>query len=344
MTTTNHRTMIGGQAVIEGVMMRGVHSTAMAVRKADGDIHLETWQNSSIRDRYPLLRLPILRGVVNFVEMLVFGYKTLMSSAEIAGMLDEDEVTDAQADEPTEQPPAVEQAGAAEDGAALLDTVRTQTESLPDEETASSKTGAVVAGASVMLGLVLAVGLFILLPAALVKYTAGVVHYGIFRSVVEGLVRLGLFVGYLALLSRMKDVKRLFGYHGAEHKTIYCYEHGDELTVENARRYTRLHPRCGTSFLLIVIVIGIIVSSFITWDNLAVRVLLKLLLLPLVVGISYEIIKFAGRHDTGLMRAILAPGLWLQKLTTREPDDSQLEVAICSLNAVLTDNPAEDAW
>lgn len=332
MATTNHRTMIGGQAVIEGVMMRGVHATAMAVRKADGSIHLETWQNSSVRDRYPILGLPILRGVVNFVEMLVFGYKTLISSAEISGMLDEDETTDAPQD------------GEPEDGVNPSDTVPPQTESETDEKSAPSKTMTAVAGGSMVLGLVLAVVLFILLPAALVKYTSGVVHYGMFRSVVEGLVRLGLFVGYLAVLSRMEDVKRLFGYHGAEHKTIYCYEHGDELTVENARRYTRLHPRCGTSFLLIVIVIGIIVSSFITWDNLAVRVLLKLLLLPLVVGISYEIIKFAGRHDTGLMRAILAPGLWLQKLTTREPDDSQLEVAICSLKAVLTDNPAEDAW
>lgn len=324
MATKNHRTMIGGQAVIEGVMMRGVRSTAMAVRTAGGDIRLETWQNSSIRDRYPVLGLPILRGVVNFVEMLVFGYKTLMSSAELSGLLDAED----------EQP----------DEAQAADQPETDAEPTAEANDKPSKISAVAAGGSMVIGIVLAIGLFILLPAALVKYTSGAVHYGMFRTVVEGAVRLALFVGYLAVLSRMDEVKRLFGYHGAEHKTIYCYEHGDELTVENARRYTRLHPRCGTSFLLIVIVIGIIVSSFITWDNLAVRVLLKLLLLPLVVGISYEIIKFAGRHDTGLMRAVLAPGLWLQKLTTREPDDSQLEVAISSLKAVLTDNPADDAW
>ncbi|MFT9056142.1 MAG: DUF1385 domain-containing protein [Ethanoligenens sp.] len=345
MARTNHRTMIGGQAVIEGVMMRGVRSTAMAVRQLDGGIHVETWQNSSIRDRYPILGLPILRGIVNFVEMLYSGYKTLMTSAEISGMLDDEETS------PTRQHMAgVETgqnsaAGEADTEYAMQGDERPNNE--PDEqsdETPSSKTTTLAAGGAMVLGLAIAVAFFILLPAVLVKYTSGIVHYGMFRSVVEGGVRLVLFIGYLAALSRMKDVKRLFGYHGAEHKTIYCYEHGDELTVENARRYTRLHPRCGTSFLLIVIVIGIIVSSFLTWDNLALRVLLKLLLLPLVVGISYEIIKFAGRHDTGLMRGVLAPGLWLQKLTTREPDNSQLEVAIQSLQAVLTDNPADDAW
>lgn len=325
--------MIGGQAVIEGVMMRGIRSTAMAVRKPGGDIHLETWENISIRDRYPVLGLPILRGVANFVEMLVFGYKTLMASAEISGMMDEAEDTPAQEEIPN---PSAEHADVSEQPAVPENEAKT--------EAPPSKTMTAVAGASMVLGLLLAIALFLLLPAALVKYTAGVVHYGVFRSVAEGAVRLALFVGYLAALSRMEDVKRLFGYHGAEHKTIYCYEHGEELTVENARRYTRLHPRCGTSFLLIVILVGIVVSSFITWDNLAVRVLLKLLLLPLVVGVSYEIIKFAGRHDTGLMRAVLAPGLWLQKLTTREPDDSQLEVAIRSLQAVLTDNRADDAW
>lgn len=308
--------------MIEGVMMRGVKTTAMAVRAPDGDIRLEIWENTSVRDRYPILNLPVLRGIVNFVEMLISGYKTLMSSAELSGMMDEEEEAAAETSPASEMPE-------------------------PDEERAekpSSKTMDIVAGGSMILGLLLAVVFFIFLPAALIKYTSGIVHYGMFRSVVEGVVRLALFVGYLALLSRMKETRRLFGYHGAEHKSIYCYEHEDELTVENARRYTRLHPRCGTSFLLIIIVIGIIVSSFITWDNLLLRVLIKLLCLPLVVGISYEIIKFAGRHDTGLMRAVLAPGLWLQKLTTREPDDSQLEVALRALKAVLTDNREDDAW
>ncbi|HCB99659.1 MAG TPA: DUF1385 domain-containing protein, partial [Ruminococcaceae bacterium] len=141
-----------------------------------------------------------------------------------------------------------------------------------------------------------------------------------------------------------KEMRRLFAYHGAEHKTIYCYEHGEPLTPGNAQRFTRLHPRCGTSFLLIVLIIGIVASSFLPWDNLALRLVLKLVLLPLVVGVSYELIRFAGRHDGGIMRAVLAPGLWLQKLTTQEPDEEQLEVAICSLQAVLTDNPADDAW
>lgn len=319
MAQSNHKTMIGGQAVIEGVMMRGVRSSAVAVRQPDGGVYLDTWQNSSIRDRYPILGIPVVRGVVNLVESLLSGYKTLMRSAELAGLEDEEE----------EQPvPA-----AAGEAAAAAAPAKEKKDDSP-----------LVMAFSAVLGVVIAVALFTLLPAAAVKYTSGIVPYGVFRPVAEGLIRLAIFVGYLAVVARMPEMKRLYAYHGAEHKTIYCYEHGEELTPENARRYTRLHPRCGTSFLLVAILVGIVVYSFLSWDNLAVRVLLKLLLAPLVVGLSYEVIRFAGRHDTGLMRAVLAPGLWLQRLTTREPDDSQLEVAIASLKAVLTDNPEDDAW
>lgn len=306
MENTIHRTMIGGQAVIEGVMMRGVRSTAMAVRKPDGTINVDVWENTSIKEKHPVLRLPLVRGVVNFVEMLIFGYKSLMASAEIAGLEDA-------APKKDEKPSAG--AKAAEYG-------------------------------SMLLGLVIAVLLFSVAPAYLIKFTDPYCHFGGFKTLVEGLVRIVIFVGYLMVVSSMKDIRRVYEYHGAEHKTIYCYEHGEELKVENVRKYIRFHPRCGTSFLLIVLVISILVFSlpFVPWSNIPLRILIKLLLLPVVVGVSYEIIKFAGRHDNTAMRAVLAPGLWLQRLTTREPDDSQMEVAIRSLEAVLTDRREDDTW
>lgn len=293
--------MIGGQAVIEGVMMRGVKSTAMAVRQPDGEIHIDVWGNASVRDRFPVLKLPILRGVVSFVEMLVLGFRSLTSSAEIAEP----------AEEKTDQPAS---------GTKAADII------------------------SMVVGLVLALLLFSVLPTFLIKKTDPFLHYGAFKTLVEGLVRIAIFVIYLVSISAMKDMRRVFEYHGAEHKTIFCYEHGDALTVENARKCGRFHPRCGTSFLLIVLIVSILVFSFVTWSSLALRIVLKLALLPLVVGVSYEIIKFAGRHDNSVMRFLLAPGLWLQRITTREPDDSQLEVAIRSLEAVLTGNREDDAW
>ena len=304
-----HRTMIGGQAVIEGVMMKGARNTAMAVRKPDGEINVDTWETKSVRDRSPVLRLPIVRGVVNFVEMLLYGYKTLMASAKIAGV--------------EEEPSRLEQTVSDKFGEKAL--------------------GGLM-GLSSLVGLGVAVLLFVVLPSLVVKRTDFIVHYGVWKTVAEGVIKIAIFVGYLAVVSAMKDIRRVFEYHGAEHKTIACYEHNEELTAENVRKYRRFHPRCGTSFILIVLIIGIIVSSFVTWNSLGVRVLLKLALLPVVVGISYEVIKFAGRHDNGLMRFLLAPGLWLQRLTTREPDDSQMEVAISSLKAVLTDNKEDDRW
>lgn len=167
---------------------------------------------------------------------------------------------------------------------------------------------------------------------------------GIFKSLIEGLIKIIIFVLYLALVSRMKEIKRVFGYHGAEHKSIACYEAGEELTVENVRKHTRFHPRCGTSFILIVLVIGILVFSVVTWSSLWMRVVLKLALLPVVMGVAYEIIKLAGRYDNVVTRIISAPGLWLQRLTTNEPDDSQIEVAVAALTAVLPDNKEEDQW
>jgi uncharacterized protein YqhQ len=312
--------MIGGQAVIEGVMMKGVRSTGMAVRKPDGTINLDIWQNTSVKDKYPVLKLPIIRGVVGFAEMMVFGYKSLMGSAEIAGL----------EDEPEKEPGKDENGEAAE-----------------KEEKKESGALKMIEWGSLLLGVVVAVMLFSVAPALLIGDVIGPrLHLGVFRTLAEGILRIAIFVVYLAIVSTMKDIKRVYEYHGAEHKTIYCYEHGDELTVENARKYKRLHPRCGTSFLLIVLIVSILVFSFsfVTWNNLLLRIVIKLALLPLIVGISFEIIKFAGRHDNSFMRFILAPGLWLQKLTTREPDDGQLEVAITALKSVLTDNREDDNW
>ena len=408
-----HRTMIGGQAVIEGVMMRGVDKTALAVRKPDGDISLEVW-NTSRHDRNSILRLPIIRGVINFVEMLVFGYKTISKSAEIAELAPAEgnpgKLSDTSSSVPeaasAESKSVVEGTTAEGNPGKLSDTSSSVPEAAPAEgksvvegttaegnpgkpsETASSVSEAapaegkadgttaegkpaegtnteenpekssdtdknesggdkgmsVATALSMIAGLVIAILLFAVLPTLIIGKTDRFVHWGSMSTIAEGVIKIAIFIGYLALIARMKDIQRVYQYHGAEHKTIYCYEHGDELTPENARKYTRFHPRCGTSFLLIVLIISIIVFSFVTWKTLWLRILLKLLLLPLVVGISYEIIKFAGRHDNSVMRFLLAPGLWLQRLTTREPDDSQLEVAIKALKAVIPDNPEDDLW
>lgn len=367
-----HRTMIGGQAVIEGVMMRGVDKTALAVRKPDGDISLEVW-NTSRHDRNSILRLPIIRGVINFVEMLVFGYKTISKSAEIAELASAESnpgqpsETASSASEaapaegnPAEGTPAESNPGKPSETASSVPEAApaegkpaegTNTEENPEKssdtdknESGGDKGMSVATALSMVAGLVIAILLFAVLPTLIIGKTDRFVHWGSMSTIAEGVIKIAIFIGYLALIARMKDIQRVYQYHGAEHKTIYCYEHGDELTPENARKYTRFHPRCGTSFLLIVLIISIIVFSFVTWKTLWLRILLKLLLLPLVVGISYEIIKFAGRHDNSIMRFLLAPGLWLQRLTTREPDDSQLEVAIKALKAVIPDNPEDDLW
>lgn len=323
--------MIGGQAVIEGVMMRGPKNAAMSVRTPDGSITTETWPVVSVTGKHSALRIPFVRGMINFVEMLVFGYKCLMRSAELSGLGDDE---DEKKDEIT---PAGETAEAAAEKAGPSD---------KEKEKALTKLLAVL---SSLLGAAAAVVIFLFIPAALTKLLQRPLAASGFAwamTLIEGLVRIVIFIAYLAVVSRMKDIRRVYEYHGAEHKSIYCYEHGEELTPENARKYTRLHPRCGTSFLLIVLIVSILVFSlpFVPWSSIPLRMLFHLILLPVVVGISYEIIRFAGRHDNSFMRFILAPGLGLQLLTTREPDDSQLEVALASLKAVLTGNREDDKW
>lgn len=296
--------------MIEGVMMRNdsastdIDKFSLAVRKSDGEIELEVWENNKPKRWYR--RTPFVRGIFNFISMLKVGYKTLMRSADLAGF--------------EEEPSAFEK--------------RLQ-EKLGDKF--STLFNAVV----LVLGLLLAVGLFMVLPASVSYLLKGVIHSTMLLTILEGVLKIAIFVCYLAAVSHMQEIKRVFQYHGAEHKTIFCYEHGEELTVENVKKYPRFHPRCGTSFLLIVLVLSIIVFSVVTWNSLPVRIALKLLLLPVVVGISYEIIKFAGRHDNLFTRIISKPGLWLQRFTTNEPDDSQIEVGIAAMKAVIPESRAD---
>lgn len=308
-----HMTSIGGQAVLEGVMMRGPKEIATAVRKSDGEIVIDKKPVTSITQRFKFLKLPIIRGVVNFIESMVVGVKCLMFSADLY------DIEDDSGYEPS------------------------KFEKWLDDKF-GDKIKDIAIYAAVAIALVMGIGLFMLLPTVIVGFLKPLIPNAVLLNLAEGVVRMSIFLIYLALVSRMSDIQRVFEYHGAEHKTIAAYEHGEELTVENARKYTRLHPRCGTSFLLIVMVISIIFFSFLRWDNVFQRIIFRLLLLPIVAGVSYEIIKFAGRSQNKCVSLLTKPGLWLQKLTTREPDDSQLEVAIASIKAVIPENKEEDKW
>jgi len=307
------KTSIGGQALIEGVMMRGVGKAAMAVRLPDGTINVEIEKTKLAKDKSIVFRIPFVRGIFNFIDNMIFGYKYLMKSAEKSGI---------DMDEPESK----------------FD--KWLTKHLGD------KLMKVVSGVAMVLGVVLAVGLFILAPMGIVWLLEKLVPLGAFKTLIEGIIKIAVFVGYLALVSRTKDIQRVFEYHGAEHKSIACYEAGEELTVENVKKHKRFHPRCGTSFLLIVLIVSILVYSLIqfSWGNLLLRAALKILLLPVIVGISYEIIKLAGRYDNFFTRILSAPGLWIQRFTTREPDDSQIEVAIASLKPVLPEENENDNW
>lgn len=307
-------TSIGGQAVIEGVMMKGPEKTAIAVRKSSGEILTTSQKTNCMDKRYPLFKLPVFRGMFTLIDAMVLGVKSLTYSAEQAEFEDG-------SDEPSRFDEFLERiCGGKEraDQAAIY--------------------------LSVVLSLVLTVLLFIILPTFLIRFLKLDTGATVLMNLFEGLLRIGIFLVYLVMVSRMKDIQRVFEYHGAEHKTIHCYEHGQELTPENAAAYSRLHPRCGTSFLLIVLVVSIIVFSFMGWPNMLVRIVSRILLLPLVAGISYEIIKWAGRSQNALSRVVRAPGLFLQRLTTREPDLQQLEVAIAALKAVAPEERGADAW
>ena len=309
-----HMTSIGGQAVIEGVMMRGPAQIATAVRKSDGSIVMDKKPVNSFVVKYKLNKIPILRGVVSFVESLVTGMKCLMYSAD---------QMDLEEDDDTYKPSKFE---------TWL------------ENTFGDKIKDIAIYFAVVVAIFFSIGLFMLLPNALAHIVAIFTDNRVVLNLSEGLIRMLIFLCYMLLVSRMKDIQRVFEYHGAEHKVIATYESGAELTVENARQHSRLHPRCGTSFLLIVMVVSIVVFSFLKWGVMWKNLLFRLALMPVVAGISYEIIKFAGKSKNRCVRWLTMPGLWLQKITTREPDDSQLEVAIESIKAVIPENKEDDKW
>ncbi len=310
------KTSIGGQALIEGVMMRGPQKTAMAVRHTSGEIVTEEWE-LDINAKPKFWKLPILRGIYGLVDSLHFGYKCLMRSAELAGLEEET---------PSNEPQTAGQK-------ALL---------------------TVMMVISTVLGIGVALALFMYLPSFLYKLMASELdrlnggafwmNNAVLRGVFEGLLRLVLFIAYISVISLMKDIRRVFMYHGAEHKTIFCYEHGEELTVENVKKQSRFHPRCGTSFLILMLLIGIIVSICIQVQTVWLRVLIKIALLPLTVGVGYELIKLAGRKDNTFTRIISAPGLWIQRITTREPEDDMIECAITAFVAVVPEDEKSDNW
>lgn len=311
-----YKTSIGGQAVIEGVMMRGPETIATAVRKPDNEIIVDTQKIGKVR-KSKFLKLPIIRGCVNFIDSMVIGVKSLMFSAKFFDV---------------------------DDDGNQIEKEPGRFEKWLNEKLGSEKALNAVIYLSVVFSVCLSVGLFILLPAWLAGFIENFTDSHALYIATEGAVRIILFVLYLFLVSQMKDIKRVFMYHGAEHKTIHCYEHREELTVENVRKHTRLHPRCGTSFLLIVMVISIVIFFFIRFDNIFLRLLSRLVLIPVVAGISYEIIKFAGRHDNWFTKIISYPGMLFQYITTREPDDSQIEVSIASIKAVIPDEAGSDKW
>lgn len=287
----NKKPNVGGQAVIEGVMMRGKTHVAVAVRQPDGEINVDVRPVNSIADRYPILKKPFLRGVVSLVESLVMGMKALSYSAQVSG--EEDEKLDSK------------------DMALTI---------------------AVSAGLAILL--------FIIIPTWSMRFITDFTQDHMALNLAEGVLRMAIFLAYIAAISSMRDIQRVFQYHGAEHKTIYTYEAGLPLKVENVRPFSTLHPRCGTNFLMIVMLISMFIFTFLGWPNLVERIASRILLMPVIAGVSYELIRYAGAHtDNPLVRVAITPGLLLQKLTTRQPDDDQIKVAIASLKAVV---PPED--
>ena len=287
----NKKPNVGGQAVIEGVMMRGKTHVAVAVRQPDGEINVDVRPVNSIADRYPILKKPFLRGVVSLVESLVMGMKALSYSAQVSG--EEDEKLDSK------------------DMALTI---------------------AVSAGLAILL--------FIVIPTWSMRFITDFTQDHMALNLAEGVLRMAIFLAYIAAISSMRDIQRVFQYHGAEHKTIYTYEAGLPLKVENVRPFSTLHPRCGTNFLMIVMLISMFIFTFLGWPNLVERIASRILLMPVIAGVSYELIRYAGAHtDNPLVRVAITPGLLLQKLTTRQPNDDQIEVAIASLKAVV---PPED--
>lgn len=304
-------TSIGGQALIEGIMMRGPQKTSVCCRTPSGEISTDFIDDKRVKDKIKILGWPVIRGIVNLIESFKLGYKALMISADKS----------------------------------MEEEIKTE----ENQKGIPAPLMAVLTTLAAIAGVAIAAVLFMYLPAWLFDTLLSDVCQRIFGSVsiakpvFEGILKMALFIAYIAAVALMKDIKRMFMYHGAEHKTIFCYEHGDELTVENVRKYRRFHPRCGTSFMVLMLIISIVVSSIvgIIFSRLLdasfrpLWIAVKILLIPVICGFGYELIKFCGRHDNKLTHIISAPGMWMQRLTTKEPDDSMIEVAIAALKEVL---------
>jgi uncharacterized protein YqhQ len=304
------RTTIGGQALIEGILMRGPKKQSIVVRTKDG-LEVKVEELKLTKDTYPILGFPFIRGPVNFIDSMSKGMKALMYSAELSAGEDY---------EPDKLDKWIE------------------------DKIGSEKAKKFLLSFSAVLGILFSVGLFILLPTLLAGPLTQNVGSGFIKNLIEGALRIAIFLVYLWATSKVKDIRRVFQYHGAEHKTIFCYEKGLPLTVENARLQPRNHPRCGTSFMFIVMIVSILVFSFVSWSNPLIRVLLRILLLPVVVSISYEISRWTGRHENMLSKILAFPGKALQSMTVFEPDDSMLEVAIEALSAVIPEEKGADEW
>jgi uncharacterized protein YqhQ len=309
---------VGGQALMEGIMMNGPEGKAMALRLPDGSISVEKKTFTSIKDKNKFFGIPMVRGIVNFVEALIFGYKCLMESAEKTGMDVEEEENMSKLDRWI-------------------------------SDHFGEKMMKVIGAISMVLGFALAFALFVWMPSFLfdaINKLAGE-RITMLRTIFEGLLRIIIFVIYMFAVSKMKEIKRVYMYHGAEHKSIFCYESGEEMTVENVRKQSRFHPRCGTSFIFVMIILSILVSSVVAlaFPSLTqirpVWICVKLLIMPIVMGLGYEFIRYAGKHDNLFVKILSAPGLWMQRITTAEPDDSMIEVGIAAINAVIPHNDEE---
>lgn len=309
-------TAIGGQALIEGIMMKGPQKAAMAVRKTDNTIELVDVTKKSLREKYAVLRLPIIRGVVSYIESMVQGYKLMMRSAEISGF------TDLEGED-----------------------------SKKTDKKESCVLERIVLGAATIIGVFLAVILFMAIPRLAVsglQLLFGTQFSSLTRAGIEQLIKLAVMITYMWAISYMKDIKRVFSYHGAEHKTIFCYEKKLPLTVENVRGQKRFHPRCGTSFLILMIIVSVIVSTVVqmlfkgVYDVAWLWVTVKILMLPIICGIGFEVLRACGKYDNQLTRIISAPGMWMQRITTKEPDDDMIEIAIAALKAVTGDIKDEE--
>ena len=317
-TSCSFRTSIGGQALIEGILMRGVDKQSIVIRSPQGELVTKVEPLHPPKERHPICGWPLIRGVVNFVDSMAHGMKAITYSSQF--------IPEEEQEEPSKLDRWIE------------------------AHFSSDKAEKLVIGLAVVLGLALAAGLFIFLPTALVGLIPGLRHgHDGLRTLLEGVLKLVIFLGYMGAVSQMKEMRRMWRYHGAEHKTIYCYEHGRDLTVENVRTESRFHPRCGTSFMLVVIILSVFVfvvaNAFLHVDSVFLRILVKLALLPVVVALSYELNRWLGRHDDLVISRVLSwPGRMLQHLTTREPDDGMMEVAITALKLVIPDEKGADTW